>query len=148
MLPQQVNWQCSTIQYSKRETDFTVWHSQSHSTRKERRQYKSLGNHKRHTLKHTHIHTRRLNDDNVWHFWHCQRVAGKEERGGDERQEERREKKRSLMIKLSPDLAFDRGRSRTATTRRSLVHIDAHTHSPSDKPNYDPVRQPNSQKTV
>lgn len=58
----------------------------------------------------------------------------------------RREKKRSLMIKLSPDLVFDRGRSRIAMTRCSHTHT--HTHSLSDKPNYDPVRQPNCQNSV
>lgn len=48
------------------------------------------------------------------------------------------------MIKLSPDLVFDRGRPRNAVTQRSRAHTDTHTHTPSDKPNYDPVRQPNS----
>lgn len=50
------------------------------------------------------------------------------------------------MIKLSPDLVSDRGRSRIAMTRHSQTHTC--THSPSDKPNYDPVRQPNRQKTA
>lgn len=56
-------------------------------------------------------------------------------------------KKRSLMIKLSPDLVFDRSRSYTAMTRRSQTHTCTHrrTRSPSDKPNYDPVSQPNYQ---
>lgn len=61
--------------------------------------------------------------------------------GGDE-------KKRSLMIKLSPDLVFDRGRSHTGMTQRLLVHANTHIHTPSDKPNYDPVRQPNSHKSL
>lgn len=56
-------------------------------------------------------------------------------------------KKRSLMIKLSPDLVFDRSRSYTAMTRRSQTHTCTHRHTrfPSDKPNYDPVSQPNYQ---
>lgn len=35
-------------------------------------------------------------------------------------------KKRSLMIKLSPDLVFDRSRSYTAMTRRSQTHTCTH----------------------
>lgn len=66
---------------------------------------------------------------------------------GERGEGEKRRKKRSLMIKLSPDLVFDRGRSYTATTRRlcPCMQIHTHVHSTSDKPNYDPVRQLNSQ---
>lgn len=54
------------------------------------------------------------------------------------------------MIKLSPDLVFDKGRSPVAMRQRAQTHttLHTHTHFPSDKPNYDPVRKPNSQECV
>ena len=79
---------------------------------------------KTHLCKQRHTQKYKLNDD-VWHFWCCQLVGGDGQRGGDER----REKKRSLMIKLSPDLVFDRGSSHILVTRRAHTHT--HTHSPS-----------------
>ena len=48
--------------------------------------------------------------------WEREREREKRER----RERKREKKKRSLMIKLSPDLVFDRGRSRIAMTRQSL----------------------------
>lgn len=47
------------------------------------------------------------------------------------RERERRgEKKRSLMIKLSPDLVCDRGSSHIAMTRHFPVHANTHTGTP------------------
>lgn len=111
--------------YSTMNTTSTVWCSIP--------QYKSLKDSStkawettKDAFTHTHTlrHTQTLNDDNVWHFWHYQLVSGEEERGGDE---SRRERKRSLMIKLSPDLVFDRGRSHSAITQRLLMYANTHS---------------------
>lgn len=59
----------------------------------------------------TRTSARTLNDDKVWHLGRRQlvgRKSGKRRRRG-------RKKRRSLMIKLSLDLVFDRGSSHTAT---------------------------------
>lgn len=71
------------------------------------------------TQSHTRAHTQAK-------WWQCVTslaLSARWWKGGErERERGRWEKKRSLMIKLSPDLVFDRGRSCTATTRRSQKH--------------------------
>lgn len=120
MLTQLLNWQCSTIQNTekKRQISQSDTLDPTAQERGETAAQKPGTPQKTHSRTQRREHTCRLNDDNVWHFWRCQRVAGDEERRGDER---RREKRRSLMIKLSPDLVFDRGRSRIAMTRHSCT---------------------------